>query len=254
MTLLIGGLIGAAAGMLAGVLGLGGGIIIPPLLSVLLGLEQHAAQAASLAALLPPVGLPALLGYRRAGIAVHWRTVSWLIASFAGAGVLGGLVAQTLPERPLRWLFAAVLAALVIRTLVIAYAAKPERQPSDLVRRFGAWPAMAIGATGGLASGMFGIGGGVLILPLLTNWARFDRLTSQVTTLAMMLAPIGLPAVIVYALSGGLPWALLGSVAAGFTAGAFLGGRLAVKVPAHFAQLLFAAILVASAVSLVLKG
>lgn len=253
MTLFWGALVGLGAGTLAGVLGLGGGIIIPPLLGVLVGLEQHAAQAASLAALLPPVGLPALLGYRRAGVSVHWPTVAWLIVSFASAGVLGGLVAQRVPGRPLRLLFVFVLVALLIRTLVTAFASMAAPGAAASAPRLGPWPAIAIGGIGGVVSGMFGIGGGVLILPLLTHWARFDRLRAQVTTLAMMLAPIGLPAVTVYALSGSLPWALLVSVAAGFVIGAFVGGRMAPKIPGRAAQLLFAAILAGSALSLLLE-
>ncbi len=75
MTIALGLLVGAAAGLLAGVLGLGGGVLIPPLLSLLLGLDQHSAQAVSLAALLPPVGYPALLGYRKHGVKVTWRLV-----------------------------------------------------------------------------------------------------------------------------------------------------------------------------------
>lgn len=61
----ISSLIGFVAGGAAGLLGIGGGILLTPLFAMLLGMEQHRAQGLSLAALLPPVGLPALLQYRK---------------------------------------------------------------------------------------------------------------------------------------------------------------------------------------------
>jgi uncharacterized protein len=253
MTIIIGVLVGSAAGLLAGILGLGGGVLIPPLLALILGLDQHAAQAASLAALVPPVGYPALLGYQKNGVKVPWRLVSWLVGSFAAGGVVGGVSAQWIPSRSLRWAFVAVLVGVALRSVLLA------RRPAHAhagsrVARMGFFPAAAIGGLGGVISGLFGIGGGVMILPLLQRWARVDRLTAQVTTLAMMLFPIGLPAVVVYALAHPLPWMLLVSVASGFVLGAWIGGRVATRVPHAHASYLFAAVVVFAAVMMLLKN
>ncbi|MBK6695957.1 MAG: sulfite exporter TauE/SafE family protein [Myxococcales bacterium] len=68
--LIASGAFGVASGVLAGFLGIGGGAILPPLLVFALGIEQHRAQGISLAALLPPVGLPAVLAYRKSGVRV----------------------------------------------------------------------------------------------------------------------------------------------------------------------------------------
>ena len=253
MSIVVGLLVGSAAGLLAGILGLGGGVLIPPLLSLLLGLDQHAAQAASLAALLPPVGYPALAGYRKHGVKIPWRLVSWLVASFALGGALGGAVAQFIPARPLRWAFTAVLLGVALRTVFLARR-PPLDDGAESGARTGFFPAAAIGGLGGAVSGLFGFGGGVIILPLLQRWARLDRLTAQVTTLAMMLFPIGLPAVAVYALANPPPWTLLVAVASGFVLGAWVGGRVAPRVPHALAGYLFAAVTVFAAVMMMLKG
>lgn len=253
MTIIIGVLVGSAAGLLAGILGLGGGVLIPPLLALTLGLDQHAAQAASLAALVPPVGYPALLGYQRSGVKVPWRLVSWLVASFAVGGVMGGVSAQWIPSRSLRWAFVAGLLGVALRTVLLARR-PPLTNASNAIARTGFFPAAAIGGLGGVISGLFGIGGGVIILPLLQRWARVDRLTAQVTTLAMMLFPIGLPAVVVYAVANPLPWMLLASVASGFVLGAWIGGRVATRVPHTHASYLFAAVVVFAAVMMLLKN
>ncbi len=67
MTLIILISIGLAAGVLGGMVGLGGGIIIIPALIMLLGLGQKEAQGTSVAIMLPPIGILAVLNYYKAG-------------------------------------------------------------------------------------------------------------------------------------------------------------------------------------------
>lgn len=101
---------GIAGGVLSGFLGIGGGAILPPLLVFTLGVDQHRAQGISLAALLPPVALPAVLAYRKSGIRVGVNLVLTLIVGFM-VGVLGGAwLAHRVSSRELRWAFAAFLA------------------------------------------------------------------------------------------------------------------------------------------------
>jgi uncharacterized protein len=85
-------LIGLAAGLMAGFFGVGGGIIIVPALVYLAGFSQHAATGTSLAILLPPVGLAAVIEYYRRGhvnikaavvIAVCLFLAAWLSSHLA---------------------------------------------------------------------------------------------------------------------------------------------------------------------------
>jgi len=78
-------LIGLAAGLLSGFIGVGGGIIIIPLLIILLGMTQHESQGTSLAVMLPPIGILAAWNYHKEGF-VNWKYA--LIISFAF--VIGG--------------------------------------------------------------------------------------------------------------------------------------------------------------------
>jgi uncharacterized protein len=92
------------------------------------------------------------------------------------------------------------------------------------------WHGLWIGAAGGAFSGLLGIGGGVVMVPLLVAALDFDQHEAQATSLAAMLPPIGLPGVLVYErASGGLPWALVGALAAGYGVGGFVGARLATR-------------------------
>lgn len=81
-------IIGLVAGVASGFVGIGGGLIIVPALVAFAGLGQHAAQGTSLAMMLPPVGILAVMQYHREG-EVHWVYAAVLCVTFI-AGAWGG--------------------------------------------------------------------------------------------------------------------------------------------------------------------
>jgi uncharacterized protein len=109
MTLAVALLLGFAAGIAAGMFGIGGGILFVPTL-VLLGLGQVEAEATSLAAILPTVAAGTWRQHRYGN--VRWRDAAVIgVVSIAGVQA-GALVALSLPEDLLRRLFAALLLAV----------------------------------------------------------------------------------------------------------------------------------------------
>ena len=81
--------IGVLAGFLSGVVGVGGGLIMIPLLIMLLGLTQQEAQGTSLAVMLPPIGILAAINYHKAGF-VRWEysmiiAITFIIGSYFGS-------------------------------------------------------------------------------------------------------------------------------------------------------------------------
>lgn len=229
---------GIAAGVVSGFLGIGGGAILPPLLVLVLGIEQHRAQGISLAALLPPVGLPAVLAYRRAGIFVSVKLVVMLVVGFVGGGLGGAWLAQRVPAAELRVVFSVFLVVTAVRAVLLSTGGEAPTH-EDAPRS--AWVGLLIGGLAGVVSGLLGLGGGLIALPLLRRFGRLGRLEAQATTLAMMLPPIGLPAVYVYSRGqGGLPWELLVAVAVGFALGAGGGARIAGRVDARTASIAYA--------------
>jgi uncharacterized membrane protein YfcA len=219
---------GFLAGVLSGAFGIGGGIVLVPLLVLLLGLGQHEAQGVTLAVLLLPMGLPAVIAYHRMS-PIRWRLVGALIAGFASGVGLGSLAANHLPERPLQSLFVLFLATVAVRALRSAARGGPGRAPRQRPPSSD-WNGLWIGALGGALSGLLGIGGGLVMVPLLVAAVGLSQHQAQGTSLATMLPPIGIPGVLVYARAqGGLPWSLMAAVALGFAGGAFLGARLAVR-------------------------
>jgi uncharacterized membrane protein YfcA len=109
-------LIGFAVGIVSGIIGIGGGVLIVPLLIALLGMNQHKAQGTSLAALLLPTGIFAFWTYYRHGNA-DLRVGLLVAAGFAVGGLFGGFGAQYVPELWLRRIFAVTLIGLGAKML-----------------------------------------------------------------------------------------------------------------------------------------
>jgi uncharacterized membrane protein YfcA len=107
-------LIGLAAGLVSGVLGIGGGIIIIPMLVGFLGFNQKEAQGTSLGLLLLPIGILAVMNYYKAGY-VNLRAVGIMVVTFVIGSYLSSLYAVTLPEGILKKIFAVFLLAYSIK-------------------------------------------------------------------------------------------------------------------------------------------
>lgn len=113
-TILGGAAIGIGAGILAGLVGVGGGIVIVPALVYFFGMDQHTAQGTSLAVLLPPTGLFAFMQYYRAGH-VDVKIAALIIVGLLIGGWVGGGWAQQLSGSVLRKGFAVMMALAAVK-------------------------------------------------------------------------------------------------------------------------------------------
>lgn len=100
--------IGLAAGILSGLVGVGGGIIVVPALVFFLSFSQQQAQGTSLGLLLLPVGILAVLNYYKQGH-IDVRVVAIMAVSFVIGGWLGSKWAISLPEVTVKRIFAVIL-------------------------------------------------------------------------------------------------------------------------------------------------
>jgi uncharacterized membrane protein YfcA len=101
-------LIGLFAGMLSGLIGVGGGIIIVPCLIYFLGFNQYEAQGTSLGLLLLPIGILAVINYYHKGY-IDVKYVAIMAVSFVLGGWLGSKISLVLSEDALRKIFAVIL-------------------------------------------------------------------------------------------------------------------------------------------------
>jgi uncharacterized membrane protein YfcA len=110
------GLVGFFAGVLSGLVGVGGGIIIVPCLVIFLGFSQQAAQGTSLGLLLLPVGIFAVINYYNKGY-IDIKVVLIMSIAFIAGGWLGSKLALQLSQEVLRKIFAVVLIYTAFRML-----------------------------------------------------------------------------------------------------------------------------------------
>ena len=113
MTLVLVAAVGLVGGLLAGLFGVGGGIIFVPALALILGLTQLHAEASSLLAILPTAAVGSWRQYRYGNVDLRAAALVG-IASIGGVQI-GVLVAESLPEHALRRLFAALLLASAVQ-------------------------------------------------------------------------------------------------------------------------------------------
>lgn len=109
-------LLGLVAGMFSGLMGIGGAIIIIPVLVLLFGLSQHTAQGTTLALMVPPIGLLAAWVYYKTGF-VDLKIAGLICIGFFIGGLFGAKFAAEIPNEVLRRIFGAVLLLASLRMI-----------------------------------------------------------------------------------------------------------------------------------------
>ena len=107
-------MVGLMSGFLGGMLGLGGGAIMVPAMIFFFGLTQHQAQGTSLAAMLPPVMILAVLRYYATGN-VKVQMACFIALGFVIGGLIGANVAQNIPDLQLKKVFGIFLMVIGIK-------------------------------------------------------------------------------------------------------------------------------------------
>ena len=240
---------GLSGGLLSGLFGMGGGVILLPLLRLLLGIGQHQAQGVTLAAMMVPGGLPALVRFHRRGITVPWGLAGTLILGFLPGVWAGAEGAGQVPDGPLRWGFVALLVLLAAST------AFPRAGPAAAGGKPPPWKGFMVGLAGGVCSGLLGVGGGVVMIPLMALWLRLPQLQAQLISLTVMALPIRFPGVLVYACARtGFPWLVLAGLASGLALGTYFGAAMAIDMPAPRLRGAFAGLMLVTAGALIWNG
>jgi uncharacterized membrane protein YfcA len=254
-------LIGLVAGLLSGMFGIGGGIVIVPALITLLAFGTTEAVSTSLAALLLPVGIFAVLAYHRAGLS-DFRAAGWIALGIFIMSWVGARLALGLPGDVLKQIYGSFLVLMswrfleprkIFRTWQKAQVKTDLTQdispapPSDLSNstptmppRQAVWYGMlGLGMFAGVTSGMFGIGGGIIIVPVLAGVFGFDQKHATGISLTALLLPVALPAVVEYYRADQLDIPSALPVAVGLVVGALGGAKIALGLPSSRVRQLY---------------
>jgi uncharacterized membrane protein YfcA len=110
--------VGLAAGILGGMVGVGGGIIIVPALVYFLAFSQHQAQGTSLALMLFPVGILGVINYYKKGY-VDFRYAGLLAIGFVLGSYLGSKFSLSLPQLTVKKIFAVIMLLVSLKMLLL---------------------------------------------------------------------------------------------------------------------------------------
>jgi uncharacterized membrane protein YfcA len=251
---------GALAGLMAGLLGIGGGLVIVPALAMLFVQQgfaadtvMHYAVGTSLATIIP-TSISSLLAHQRRG-SVHWPVVRSMLPGILLGALASAWLARQISSAGLGLLFG-VFVLLVAAQLLLGAKPAPHRQLPGVV---------GLGVAGsviGLLSGLLGIGGGTMTVPFLL-WNRVD-IRLAVGTAATIGLPIAIAGTLGFVLvgwhvaaqpgynSGFIFWPAVAGVVLASVPAAPLGARLAHYLPRATLQRLFALLLVIIGVKMIL--
>lgn len=247
---------GAATGLIGAMLGLGGGVFLVPLLALALGVPIRTAIAASLISVIATACASSTINLER-GL-VNMRLGMTLEVATSLGGLAGGLIAAALSQRQLFLTFGATLAVMGVvmamrsgrRNVISDVSAEPGRLGGRLqegdrsyvyrIRRLPA--ALAASLVAGAISGLLGVGGGIIKVPVLNTFCGIPIRVAAATS-AFMIGVTGAASAFLYFGRGDVALHLTAAVAIGALPGSLLGARLSQRVEARSLKIIMAVVL-----------
>lgn len=236
---------GALIGYTGGVLGIGGGLLAIPLLGLVLGMDQQTAQGTALIMVVPAVLMTVRqyhrhnhIDFRRAALGA----MSSMLFTWLGARLALGMDAILL--RRIYSLFVMAIALYYFdQSLGFSRRRRRTGTPRPDPQSFGQAWYVAVGMMAGLAGGVFGVGGAVLVVPFLTSRMGYSQTGAQGLALSMII-PGTLVALATYTFHGQAAWQVGIPLAVGSLMLVPFGVRLAHRLPENRLKFIFACMLV----------
>ncbi len=173
--------IGLAAGLLSGLFGIGGGTVIVPALALWRGMPQRLAAGTSVAAILPAAAVGAI-SYAVQGN-VDWTAALCLAVGIVAGAQLGTYLLARLPVSALQWAFMVFLLVVIVTLWFVV----PQREDEIGINLLSAALLVLTGFITGVLSGVLGVGGGVIVVPVLMFFFGANDLVAKGSSLVMMI-------------------------------------------------------------------
>ena len=211
---------GLVAGVLSGLFGIGGGTFMTPAVQALLGAPPIVALATPLPAIFP-TAITGAWTYRQGG-QIDERAALWIVGPGIGGAVVGAALTDVIDTH----LLLVITAVLLAREAVSILRGGRRRGGQDEGSAGTPTQLAGIGLAAGFVSGLLGIGGGVVIVPLLAAVVRMPLKRALGTSLLAIVVLV-IPGTIVHASLGHIDWALCLALVLGAVPGARIGSRIA---------------------------
>jgi uncharacterized membrane protein YfcA len=239
--------IGLAAGFLSGLFGVGGGVLIVPLLVLLAQFDQRLAAGTSLAAIMPT----ALIGALTYGFAgdLNWIAAGLLALGAVGGAQVGSFLLSRLPLRAIQWAFIVFLVAVIVSLFLVI----PSRDATLELTALSVVGLIVLGFAVGILSGVLGIGGGVVVVPVLILLFGASDLVAKGTSLLMMV-PTAISGTLGNARRRNVDLGAAAVIGVSASTTVTLGALTAHLISPLLANILFAAFIVVIAIQLIVKA
>jgi uncharacterized membrane protein YfcA len=214
--------IGLGAGILSGMFGVGGGIVMTPAIDAAVGVAPIQAIATPLPVIFP-TSITGAYTYAKAG-EVDRQAAIWMGSLGLVGAVLGAFATEWVDPSLLLLATAALLGWQSVGIMRGPRRRSGPEAAGTVVRSPGAYA--AIGAGAGVVSGLLGIGGGLVMVPLLSGWCRMPLKRALGTSLLTIPALV-IPGTIVHASLGNIDWGLALFLTIGAVPGARIGATIA---------------------------
>ncbi len=255
--------IGLIGGVLGGLLGLGGSVFIIPALTLLLGTNQHLYQAAALVTNVF-VAAAASLRHRGRGT-IRTDIIPSLLAASTVAALVGVAASNLFEPKPLAAVFGLFLCYASVAE-VLSLVTRREDPPPPPVAGQRVLLGACVGMAGGFASGLLGIGGGAVMVPMMRRFGKLPVRQAVATSATAMIAACAIGAVAknaavsglrdpagdLLSLESSLLLALLLTPTA--TVGGHIGATLVYRLPINSIRVVLAALLAVAGIRMIQTG
>jgi uncharacterized membrane protein YfcA len=230
------GAVGIAAGFLAGLFGVGGGLLIVPGLVLATGMDQRLAHGTSLAAVVP-ISIASVVTYAAHGN-VDWPAALWLSVGAVAGAVVGTKLLHVLPYRTLVLGFSVVVIASAVRLFIAT-----DADGRGSLSAPGALALVTIGLAAGILAGLLGVGGGIIMIPAMILLFGITPVVAKGTS-AAVIVPTAVMGTWRNRARGNADLKAAAIVGGAGIVTAALGGTVADKMSDELSNILFASLLV----------
>jgi uncharacterized membrane protein YfcA len=237
--------LGALAGFIGGLFGVGGAMIMIPVLGIFFGFSEQLAQGTSLVLVFPNVLLGLWRYFRRGSLDLRMAAI--MAASAVPVALAASWLATVIPSRHLRFGYALFLLLMILEYARRSFASKAR------TRRLPIGWLWLVGAIAGVLVGIFTVGGTLFTISANTYLFSLSQLQAQGLSLAFS-APATLFSAIVYARAGDVDWAIGIPLAIGGLMTVSLAVDVAHRLPERWLRLLYILFMFASSASLLVKA
>jgi len=216
-------ILGLLIGYVGGYAGIGGAPFMIAFLVLVMGLDQHTAQGTVLTMMLGPMSLMALLSLWKETKS-QWKNIVIGIVSYAVFSYFGALLAFRLDEAHLKKYFAVMLILTAVFQLL------NNRAEENTNTHIPWYWMLAIGAAAGVIGGFFGVGAGILFIPVFISLFGLKKNYARALSLGILLPPVSLGAFIKYYEMGAIRWDYVIILFTGYFLANYFGAKHGSKI------------------------